>query len=33
MVWDGDFSYLVLPVYLNNEEEITERINKLMKAA
>lgn len=33
MVWDGDFSYLVLPVYLNNEEEITERIYKLMKAA
>lgn len=33
MVWDGDFSYLVLPVYLNNEEEITERIYKLMKDA
>ena len=33
MVWDGDFSYLVLPVCLNNEKEITERIDKLMKAA
>ena len=33
MAWDGDFSYLVLPVYLNNEEEIAERIDKLMKTA
>lgn len=33
MVWDGDFSYLVLPVCLNNEEEIAERIDKLMKVA
>ena len=32
MVYDGDFTYLVLPYYIN-DDRVDERINELMKAA